>query len=544
VVLIFSVGCSSPEEKLKNNGYEINAKDFSNLYENYIENESNDLKSIELFFRAGFTSDSIDGKLEYENKFECYPVSFNKQELVKLMFKYELLNVEFEQTSSGDNLLHTAIFGTYEEVYDVSDKGIIISNTYPDEYQLNFDMIKFLLKKGVDVNKKNEQGLTPLLMAVQYGNANVVSELINHGSDIEAVSATKANEWTPLIIATAQNDFEIVKLLVDNGASIIKSVILNHQTNDMFNAYSQAEYNDYKEILDYFDVTMNQKIENAQSDYPLAYKISEIWTGGEYTVFDQCKALETMIRALNETDEVELLSYGKVCFTYGDKDDAFTWYNKMINEGSYNACFRIIDSYYSEPDNNYTDTDQVISLANKAIELGDKSGQAENILGILYFKGNGVEQSYETAREYFVKAEKKENSNATGNIAACDYYLNGNSKQKNTNDTYTNSKQTNCENFASIDFDASHTCIINSSLSIQRSGSDISISDGVYHSATVSDYSCIKGTYNFSWTFYSQCLNMGDPDGPYTYSGTFYLDGEHSSYSIYVSDGYAEVSGY
>jgi hypothetical protein len=60
------------------------------------------------------------------------------------MFKYELLNVEFEQTSSGDNLLHTAIFGTYEEVYDVSDKGIIISNTYPDEYQLNFDMIKFL----------------------------------------------------------------------------------------------------------------------------------------------------------------------------------------------------------------------------------------------------------------------------------------------------------------------------------------------------------------------------------------------------------------
>ena len=102
-----------------------------------------------------------------------------------------------------------------------------------------------------------------------------------------------------------------------------------------------------------------------------------------------------------------------------------------------------------------------------------------------------------------------------------------------------------CNTFASIEFSASQTCIIKSHLSIHRAGSDISVNEGVYHNATVADNTCIKGEYSFSWTFYSQCINLGNPDGPYTYSGKFNLDGKHSHYLVFISsDGYVEVSGH
>ena len=103
-----------------------------------------------------------------------------------------------------------------------------------------------------------------------------------------------------------------------------------------------------------------------------------------------------------------------------------------------------------------------------------------------------------------------------------------------------------------VSFSTSTSCIIQNSLSVQRSGYDISTTPNAGFSdpyAIISDvYSgnnCIKGTYSFVWTFYSQCVSFGDPDGPYSFSGTFYLDGKHSQYIVTLgSGGYINVSGF
>ena len=86
--------------------------------------------------------------------------------------------------------------------------------------------------------------------------------------------------------------------------------------------------------------------------------------------------------------------------------------------------------------------------------------------------------------------------------------------------------------------------MIKHSLYVSRGDNYNSIeTDQNYHSANIYG-DCIKGTYKFSWTFYSQCVNFGKPDGPYSFSGTFYLDGKHSYYNIFVTSYDISVRGH
>ena len=118
---------------------------------------------------------------------------------------------------------------------------------------------------------------------------------------------------------------------------------------------------------------------------------------------------------------------------------------------------------------------------------------------------------------------------------------NQSNRSSSTGSPTTNSS--NCKGYASIKFKADPVCIIKSSLSVSNVDNYSSIStDNFYHSASIGGVNCIAGSYRFSWTFYSQCVNVGKPDGPYSYSGTFYLDGKHSEYRISISDSWGNVS--
>ncbi len=81
----------------------------------------------------------------------------------------------------------------------------------------DFEMFKYLLKKGVDVNVKNDDGSTALMVASLYGNLEMVKYLIENGADINA----KDNDGsTALIYASKWANLEEVEYLVKNGADI------------------------------------------------------------------------------------------------------------------------------------------------------------------------------------------------------------------------------------------------------------------------------------------------------------------------------------
>lgn len=81
----------------------------------------------------------------------------------------------------------------------------------------DIDEVTKLLDEGVDIDYKNNDGLTALHQACIDENKEMVTLLIERGADIEAVD----NEgWTALHAAASAGDVEIAQILVDNGANL------------------------------------------------------------------------------------------------------------------------------------------------------------------------------------------------------------------------------------------------------------------------------------------------------------------------------------
>jgi ankyrin repeat protein len=79
--------------------------------------------------------------------------------------------------------------------------------------------VKAFLENGVDVNVKNEAGLTPLHVAVIGDDEELVRLLITSGADINARMSNRLAR-TPLHIAAVRGYKKLVALLVADGAYV------------------------------------------------------------------------------------------------------------------------------------------------------------------------------------------------------------------------------------------------------------------------------------------------------------------------------------
>jgi ankyrin repeat protein len=70
-----------------------------------------------------------------------------------------------------------------------------------------------------NLNKENDQGYTPLMLAAYHGNAETATYLVHHGADLNGES----KYGTPIMAATIKGNNDIVKLLLAQGADLNKS---------------------------------------------------------------------------------------------------------------------------------------------------------------------------------------------------------------------------------------------------------------------------------------------------------------------------------
>lgn len=85
-------------------------------------------------------------------------------------------------------------------------------------YNGDFEMIKWAVKMGGDVNAQNSNSHTPLTLICDYeGNVEIAKYLIEQGADI---NYKKNYGHTPLIYAVMGNHIELIKFLLDSGADI------------------------------------------------------------------------------------------------------------------------------------------------------------------------------------------------------------------------------------------------------------------------------------------------------------------------------------
>ncbi len=146
-------------------------------------------------------------------------------------------------------------------------------------YQAAFDgdieQAKLNISQGADINEKNRDGQTPLLVALSYGHTSIVKLLIDEGADINAmdksektalhlaafkgnteaiellvakeglnIDAKDSQNRTPLHFAAEYGHKDIVEKLIAKGADI------NAQTTRQQNALSLARKRGHKEIED------------------------------------------------------------------------------------------------------------------------------------------------------------------------------------------------------------------------------------------------------------------------------------------------------
>jgi ankyrin repeat protein len=78
-------------------------------------------------------------------------------------------------------------------------------------------MAEYFVSKGADIELRDKNGLTPLILAAICNHGEMVDLLITAGADMEA---RDENGSTALIHATLNDHNAIVKRLVSRGANV------------------------------------------------------------------------------------------------------------------------------------------------------------------------------------------------------------------------------------------------------------------------------------------------------------------------------------
>lgn len=77
------------------------------------------------------------------------------------------------------------------------------------------NIVEYLIKRGIDVDKQDDYGNTALHYAVQSNAIDVIRILINNGANINAADN---NGNTPLVRCTYATPLTVFQALMDNGA--------------------------------------------------------------------------------------------------------------------------------------------------------------------------------------------------------------------------------------------------------------------------------------------------------------------------------------
>lgn len=122
----------------------------------------------------------------------------------------------------------------------------------------NLEIVKLLVEKGADINikSKDKGNLTPLFAAI-LGNGkdkekqDTVKFLLDKGADVNARFVSKGFEATPLMMAAAQKDTEIVRLILakkpdiqavdaSTGLTALMMAVLNNNVENAKELLSQG----------------------------------------------------------------------------------------------------------------------------------------------------------------------------------------------------------------------------------------------------------------------------------------------------------------
>ena len=134
-------------------------------------------------------------------------------------------------------LLYDTQLGKNKFLEMTTDERELFSQTSEKEEP----MIQRLICRGVDVNIKNEKGMTPLMVASQNGDDQLIKKLLDAGADMNCSNSVTGD--TSLILASEKGQTTCVQKLLDYHANV------NIQGKNGDTAVISAARNGHEECL-------------------------------------------------------------------------------------------------------------------------------------------------------------------------------------------------------------------------------------------------------------------------------------------------------
>lgn len=136
-----------------------------------------------------------------------------KQVVICILLPLVIITSTYVLKKNADTLVETADAIMHGESQAENKTDLLFNSAN----QGNVARIQRLLSQGVDVNSKNNDGETPLMITCSSGRIEAAKFLLKHGADIKSINGTGK---TPLFYAVVGKDASgtIVSLLLEAGA--------------------------------------------------------------------------------------------------------------------------------------------------------------------------------------------------------------------------------------------------------------------------------------------------------------------------------------
>jgi ankyrin repeat protein len=226
----------------------------SDEFSNFCPEEFSRLLDIEVICDSKLQTDGAGGASSSVRRFtpEKEPKILHKLKMLIKLFKnnfdseklHEMMMMLIDaQADAGENILLDCIeHGTHQEIrdfvlilveYKLMDVLKSVNDLDQNCFHLlilagNTSLLKVFLSLGVDVNQADAYGQTPLHLAVVHSDKDSLIEL-SKSSNIKLNELNDAG-FTPLHLAVNTDNFELVKLLIEAGADVLKKSPLTGDT--------------------------------------------------------------------------------------------------------------------------------------------------------------------------------------------------------------------------------------------------------------------------------------------------------------------------
>ena len=155
------------------------------------------------------------------------------KDVVEILLQQPGIQVNAADMWGRTPLVNASTMGYTEIVRMLLEAGADIRDTLiMSSGNGHIEIVKMLLKEGADVNETDEDGMTALMMASEWGHKYVVKILL-------AQEGINVNLWnnegeTALILASKEGHLEIVKMLLKAGALVNMEEVENMNDIDEY----------------------------------------------------------------------------------------------------------------------------------------------------------------------------------------------------------------------------------------------------------------------------------------------------------------------